>query len=65
MKMPPEIIDYVVVHELCHRKQMNHSVLFWREVERVLPDFRKRRKWLKENGALLMAKMVKNNEDNG
>ena len=48
--MPPEILDYVVVHELAHRKQMNHSKLFWAEVERVLPDYRERRRWLKENG---------------
>ncbi|MBE5867311.1 MAG: M48 family metallopeptidase [Lachnospiraceae bacterium] len=48
MKLPPEIIDYVVVHELCHRLQMNHSRLFWAEVEKVLPDYKKRRKWLKE-----------------
>ncbi len=48
--MPPEILDYVVVHELAHRKQMNHSKLFWAEVERVLPDYVKRRRWLKENG---------------
>ena len=37
--MPPEILDYVVVHELAHRKQMNHSKLFWAEVERILPDY--------------------------
>lgn len=48
--MPAEILDYVVVHELAHRKQMNHSKLFWAEVERVLPDYRERRRWLKENG---------------
>ena len=48
--MPPEIMDSVVVHELCHRKQMNHSRLFWAEVEKVLPDYQIRRKWLKENG---------------
>ena len=48
MKLPPEIIDYVVVHELCHRLQMNHSPKFWAEVEKVLPDYKKYRKWLKE-----------------
>ena len=52
MKMPPEIIDYVIVHELCHRKQMNHSRAFWAEVEKILPDYRARRKWLKENGGI-------------
>ncbi|MBQ8559450.1 MAG: M48 family metallopeptidase [Tyzzerella sp.] len=52
MKTPPEIQDYVVVHELCHRKEMNHSKRFWTEVEKVLPDYRERRKWLKENGRI-------------
>lgn len=50
MKMPPEVLDYVVVHELCHRKQMNHSRTFWEEVEKVLPDYRVTRQWLKQNG---------------
>ncbi len=50
MKTPPEVIDYVVVHELCHRKEMNHSQSFWAEVERVLPEYRKAKRWLKENG---------------
>jgi hypothetical protein len=48
--MPPEVLDYVVVHELAHRKEMNHSPRFWKEVEMILPDYRKRRLWLKENG---------------
>ncbi|MFQ6806099.1 MAG: M48 family metallopeptidase [Lachnospiraceae bacterium] len=43
-----ESLDYVVVHELAHRKQMNHSPTFWAEVERVLPDYRERRRRLKE-----------------
>ena len=48
--MPEEILDYVVVHVLAHRLQMNHSTEFWDEVEKILPDYRKRRQWLKENG---------------
>lgn len=48
--MPMEILDYVVVHELCHRIHMNHSKEFWAEVERIIPDYKERRKWLKENG---------------
>lgn len=48
--MPPEILDYVVVHELCHLKHMNHSREFWAEVERILPDMKIRKKWLKDNG---------------
>ena len=54
MLTPPEIIDYVVVHELCHLKQMNHSKLFWDEVEKVLPDYKSRRKWLKDHGNEIM-----------
>ena len=48
--MPDEVLDYVVVHELAHRKQMNHSPAFWAEVEKVLPDYRERRRWLKNWG---------------
>ncbi|MCR4999722.1 MAG: M48 family metallopeptidase [Lachnospiraceae bacterium] len=52
MQLPTEIQDYVVVHELAHRKEMNHSAAFWRVVEDVLPDYRERRKQLKELGHL-------------
>ena len=57
MLAPPEVQDYVVVHELCHRKEMNHSNRFWAEVQRILPDYKERRKWLKEHGNALMARM--------
>ena len=55
MLMPPDIVDSVVVHELCHRKEMNHSHRFYEEVLRVFPDYRRCEKWLRENGKLFMA----------
>ena len=58
MLTPPEIQDYVVVHELCHLKEMNHSERFWNEVGKVLPDYRQREKWLKENGPQLIRRMT-------
>lgn len=54
MLTPPEVIDSVVVHELCHRKEMNHSKKFYEEVLRVLPSYWEQDKWLKENGEILM-----------
>lgn len=59
MLTPPEVLDYVVVHELCHRKEMNHSARFWAEVGRVLPDYEIRRKWLRENGTALISRLEK------
>ena len=47
---PPAVLDYVVVHELAHRKEMNHSAAFYAIVEQVLPDYRSSQKWLRENG---------------
>lgn len=57
MLTPPEVIDYVVVHELCHIKEMNHSKKFWAEVEKVIPDYKARREWLKKNGNILIERM--------
>lgn len=48
--MPPEILDYVVAHEVAHRVELNHSPRFWALVEQLVPDYRTRRRWLKENG---------------
>ncbi len=57
MLCPPEVLDYVVVHELCHRKEMNHSPKFWAEVEKYAPDFKIQRKWLKDEGSKLIARI--------
>lgn len=48
---PISIIDYIVVHELCHLKVKNHSSDFWRLVSLALPDYQRRRDWLKNNTA--------------
>ena len=50
--MPPEILDSVVVHELCHRRHMNHSKEFYAEIDRVFPDYKRCNKWLKDNGGI-------------
>jgi len=50
---PPEVVDYLVVHEMAHVLHPNHSKLFWATVETILPDYRSNRKWLKQNGHLL------------
>ena len=52
--LPDWCAEHVVVHELCHRKQMNHSQMFWAEVERILPDYRDSRLWLKRHGQELL-----------
>ncbi len=51
MMAPPKIIDYVVVHELCHIRHRDHSEAYWNEVDKVMPDFAERKDWLKRNGA--------------
>ena len=55
MLAPEAVQDYVVVHELCHRKEMNHSDRFWREVAKVMPDYKIHKKWLKEHGSKIMS----------
>lgn len=57
MLAPQEVLDYVVVHELCHRKEMNHSKAFWQEVEKILPDYKKSVQWLKKEGIRLIQRM--------
>ncbi len=56
---PPEVLDYVVVHELCHRLEMNHSAAFWENVARVCPDYMTQRRWLKEHGGALIRRLPK------
>jgi predicted metal-dependent hydrolase len=52
---PPEVLDYVVVHELCHLRVPNHSRRFWELVGRRRPSWREQREWLREHGAELLA----------
>ncbi|WP_051241119.1 M48 family metallopeptidase [Vibrio litoralis] len=51
---PNRIVDYVVIHELCHLIHHDHSPSFWKEVERVMPDYREHKAWLKEHGHRLV-----------
>lgn len=57
MLCPPEVLEYVVVHELCHRKHMDHSPAFWAEVERALPQYRVQRDWLKQHGPAILRRL--------
>ncbi len=59
---PRSVLEYVVVHELAHRKQMNHSAAFWQEVARAKPDYKKDLQWLKDNGGILMARAAEGKE---
>ena len=51
MMAPASVIDYIVVHELCHIHHRNHTDSFWNEVDKVMPNYRSKREWLKKNGA--------------
>ena len=57
MLAPPEVLDSVVAHELCHLKQMNHSFKFWAEVEKIVPDYRSAKQWLKNCGPALIRRL--------
>lgn len=50
MMAEPAVIDYVIIHELCHLTHMNHSKAFWDKVAGIMPDYKIHRKWLKEHG---------------
>jgi hypothetical protein len=52
---PTSVLDYVVVHELCHRRELNHSARFWRLVDAAWPGWRRDASWLREHGAELHA----------
>ena len=54
---PDDVIEYVVIHELCHRIYMNHSKRFWEKIEEFCPNYRQARKWLKQNGNSLIARL--------
>jgi len=53
VQAPLEIVDYVILHELVHLKQPDHSKKFWAKVKEIMPDYERRREWLRENERLL------------
>jgi hypothetical protein len=57
-QVPESVLDYVIVHELCHRIEMNHSKKFWNLVEKTMPDYKVHKQWLKEHGAELIGRMI-------
>lgn len=61
MLCPPEVVDCIVVHELCHRLQMNHSEKFYHEILRVMPNYYSRRDWLREHGDYYLHKLKASN----
>ena len=59
MDFPEEVLDSIIVHELAHRKHMNHSREFYAEIEKYYPKYKACQKWLKANGAVYMGRIVK------
>lgn len=56
--MPPEVVDYVVIHELCHLLERNHSKVFWDIVEGYCPEYKTHKKWLKQNGGKILYRLI-------
>ncbi len=50
MQTPPFVVDYLIVHELMHRREMNHSARYWKHVARAFPDYEQAERWLKNSG---------------
>ncbi len=57
MLCPKEVQDYVVIHELCHLKELNHSQRFWNEVAKYCPDYKSCKQWLKTNGSQIINRL--------
>lgn len=57
MLLPEAVSDYVIVHELCHRRHMDHSPAFWCEVKRYMPDYEKHRAYLRSEGSVLLSRV--------
>ena len=57
MLCPDEVVEYVVIHELCHRIHMNHSMKCWEKIEEYCPQHKQARKWLKQNGHCVIARL--------
>ncbi len=57
MLAPDEVIDYVIIHELCHRQQLNHTPSFWTLVEMHCPNYKQYRHWLREEGNILIRRL--------
>ena len=55
--VPQDVFDYVVVHELCHLREMNHAARFWATVANIQPQYKQCKKWLKEQGGALIARL--------
>ena len=51
---PESVVDYLVIHEVCHRRHLNHSRAYWQLVESLCPDYLRRRQWLKDWGHTLV-----------